>query len=133
NMDRLARKFETARSLVPQPVINKMDGAKVGIIAFGSTDLAMQEARDVLVKEGIKTNYLLLKALPLSEEVKKFIEENDVVYVVEQNRDAQLMNIIVMEYRDHKRNLKSSLHYHGMPFDAMSLVESILSQERVAV
>lgn len=133
NMDRLARKFETARSLVPQPVINKMDGAKVGIIAFGSTDLAMQEARDVLLKEGVKTNYLLLKALPLSEEVKKFIEENDVVYVVEQNRDAQLMNIIVMEYRDHKRNLKSSLHYHGMPFDAMSLVESILSQERVAV
>lgn len=133
NMDRLARKFETARKLVPQPVINKMDGAKVGIIAFGSTDLAMQEARDILAKEGIKTNYLLLKALPLSEEVKKFIEENDVVYVVEQNRDAQLMNIIVMEYRDHKRNLKSSLHYHGMPFDAMSLVESILSQERVAV
>jgi 2-oxoglutarate ferredoxin oxidoreductase subunit alpha len=133
NMDRLARKFETARKLVPQPVINKMDGAKVGIIAFGSTDLAMQEARDVLAKEGVKTNYLLLKALPLSEEVKKFIEENDVVYVVEQNRDAQLMNIIVMEYRDHKRNLKSSLHYHGMPFDAMSLVESILSQERVAV
>lgn len=133
NMDRLDRKFETARKLVPQPVIDRVDGAKVGIIAFGSTDLAMQEARDTLAKEGVKTNYLLLKALPLSEDVKKFIEENDVVYVVEQNRDAQLMNIIVMEYRDHKRNLKSSLHYHGMPVDAMSVVESILSQERVAV
>lgn len=133
NMDRLARKFETARKLVPQPVIDRVEGAKVGIIAFGSTDLAMKEARDTLAKEGVKTNYLLLKALPLSEDVKKFIEENDVVYVVEQNRDAQLMNIIVMEYRDHKRNLKSSLHYHGMPVDAMSVVESILSQERVAV
>lgn len=133
NMDRLDRKFETARKLVPQPVIDRVDGAKVGIIAFGSTDLAMQEARDTLAKEGVKTNYLLLKALPLSEDVKKFIEENDVVYVVEQNRDAQLMNIIVMEYRDHKKNLKSSLHYHGMPVDAMSVVESILSQERVAV
>lgn len=133
NMDRLDRKFETARKLVPQPVIDRVEGAKVGIIAFGSTDLAMKEARDTLAKEGVKTNYLLLKALPLSEDVKKFIEENDVVYVVEQNRDAQLMNIIVMEYRDHKKNLKSSLHYHGMPVDAMSVVESILSQERVAV
>ena len=131
NMDRLNRKFETAKNYIPKPVVDNVEGAKVGIIAFGSTDQAMAEARNSLNEKGIKTNYMLLKALPLVDEVKQFIEANDVVYVVEQNRDAQLLNILFMEYQDHKRNLKSIVHYSGMSVDAMSIVDGIVSKERV--
>ena len=131
NMDRLNRKFETAKNYIPKPVVDNVEGAKVGIIAFGSTDQAMAEARNSLNEKGIKTNYMLLKALPLVDEVKQFIEANDVVYVVEQNRDAQLLNILFMEYQDHKRNLKSIVHYSGMSVDAMSIVDGIVSKERI--
>lgn len=133
NVDRLSRKYETAKKFVPAPVVDLVEGAKVGIIAFGSSNLAMQEARDMMEQQGLKTNYMLLKSLPLTDDVKDFIEKNDVVYVVEQNRDAQMYKIILMEYANHKQNLKSSLHYDGLPLDASSISNGILSKERVAV
>ena len=131
NMDRLNRKFETARKFVPAPVTDWVEGAKVGIIAFGSSDLAMTEARDIMQKEGLKTNYLRLKALPFTQEVIDFIDKNDVVYVLEQNRDAQLYKIFLMESADHKRNLRSLVHYSGLPLDALSISNGILSKERI--
>lgn len=133
NVDRLSRKYETAKKFVPAPVVDLVEGSKVGIIAFGSSNLAMQEARDMMEQQGLKTNYMLLKSLPLTDDVKDFIEKNDVVYVVEQNRDAQMYKIILMEYANHKQNLKSSLHYDGLPLDASSISNGILSKERVAV
>lgn len=133
NVDRLSRKYETAKKFVPAPVVDWVEGAKVGIIAFGSSNLAMEEARAMMEQQGLKTNYMLLKSLPLTDDVKDFIEKNDVVYVVEQNRDAQMHKIILMEYANHKQNLKSSLHYNGLPLDASSISNGILSKERVAV
>lgn len=133
NVDRLSRKYETAKKFVPAPVVDWVKGAKVGIIAFGSSNLAMEEARAMMEQQGLKTNYMLLKSLPLTDDVKDFIEKNDVVYVVEQNRDAQMHKIILMEYANHKQNLKSSLHYDGLPLDASSISNGILSKERVAV
>lgn len=133
NMDRLVKKYETAKKFVPQPEIDWVSDAKVGIIAFGSTDSAMREARDLMNSKGVKTNYLLLKALPLADEVQDFIRKNDVVYVVEQNRDAQLLKILLMEYRDREGKLRSELHYTGMTVDAISIADGILEQERVKV
>jgi 2-oxoglutarate ferredoxin oxidoreductase subunit alpha len=133
NMDRLVKKYETSKKFIPQPVIDNVSGAKVGIIAFGSTDSAMREARDLMNEQGIKTNYLLLKALPLVDEVFDFIKNNDVIYVVEQDRDAQLLKIIFMDYKDKEDKLRSVLHYSGMTVDAISIANGILEQERVKV
>lgn len=133
NMDRLNRKYDTAKKYIPQPVIDNVSGAKVGIIAYGTTDSAMREARDVMEAQGMKTNYLLIKALPLVDEIKDFIAQNDVVYVVEQDRDAQLLKILLMEYRDRENKLRSVLHYTGLTIDALSIANGILEQERVAV
>jgi 2-oxoglutarate ferredoxin oxidoreductase subunit alpha len=133
NMDRLNRKYDTAKQFIPQPVLDNMDGAKVGILAFGSTNSPMQEARDILNNHGVKTNYLLVKALPLVDEIKDFINNNDVVYVVEQNRDAQFLSILLMDYRDGDRKLKSVLNYDGTPLNALAIVNGILAQERVTV
>ncbi len=131
NVDRLDRKFETARKFVPKPVVDWVSGAKVGIIAFGTTDSAMREARDIMSNQGMKTNYLLLKALPLTDDVKDFIQKNNVVYVVEQNRDGQLLKIILTEHRDGDRKLKSVLNYNGLTIDAITVSNGILEQERV--
>lgn len=133
NMDRLNKKYETAKNFVPKPVLDNMAGSKVGIIAFGSTNAAMKEARDILVNHGVKTNYLLVKSLPLVDEIKDFINNNDVVYVVEQNRDAQFLKILLMEYRDGDKKLKSVLNYNGLTLDALTIVNGILAQERVTV
>jgi 2-oxoglutarate ferredoxin oxidoreductase subunit alpha len=132
NMDRLNRKFETAKNYVPKPVIDLQEGARVGIIAYGSTDSAMKEARDYLNLQGLKTNYLLLKALPFTKEVNEFVDNNDVIYIVEQNRDAQLRRIMLMEGFDGKK-LKSILNYNGLTIDAATIYNGILSNERVMV
>lgn len=132
NMDRLNRKFETSRNYVPKPVIDAQEGARVGIIAYGSTDSAMKEARDHLNAQGLKTNYLLLKSLPFTKEVNEFIDNNDIVYVIEQNRDAQLYKIMLMEGFE-KGKLKSILNYNGLTMDAATIYNGILSNERVMV
>ena len=82
---------------------------------------------------GNKTNYLLVKALPLVDEIKEFIANNNVVYVVEQDRNAQFLKILLMEYRDRDDKLRSVLNYNGMTIDAMTIANGILEQERVAV
>ena len=93
NLDRLARKLETARKALPPPVIEGESGTKVGMIAYGGTHFAMVEARDQLKEEGISTEYCRIRALPVSDEVTHFIERHQRVYVVEQNRDAQVTSI----------------------------------------
>ncbi len=133
NMDRLNRKFNTSKNFIPQPVVDNISGAKIGIIAYGSSNNPMKEARDILNNHGFKTNYMLVKSLPLVDEIKDFIAENDVVYVVEQNRDAQLLKIMLMEFRDGDKKLKSVLNYNGLPLDALAIVNGILAHERVTV
>ena len=132
-MDRLAKKYETARSFVPPPVVDRVPGAEVGILGFGSSHWAIVEARDLLTAEGLKTSYLLLKAVPFTNDVRSFIEACDRVYVVEQNRDAQMASLLTMEYPDLATKLRPVLHYDGLPIDAESVVERIKERERVEV
>jgi 2-oxoglutarate ferredoxin oxidoreductase subunit alpha len=132
NMDRLARKFDTAATLVPQPVVDVRPEARVGIIAYGSSHWAVEEARDQLREEaGLATSYLRLRAYPFTPAVDEFIRVHDRVYVVEQNRDAQMLGLLRMdgEPADAAR-LRSVLHYNGLPIDARSITDGILGQER---
>ncbi|HZS38902.1 MAG TPA: 2-oxoacid:acceptor oxidoreductase subunit alpha [Polyangia bacterium] len=130
NMDRLARKFDTARKLMPKPIIHKQPGAEIGIIAFGSSDPAVEEARVGLTKESVKTDYLRLRGLPIGEETRAFINEHRVVYVVEQNRDAQATSILRLEMPERATLIKPVLHYSGLPIDAQSIIEGIIGHEK---
>jgi 2-oxoglutarate ferredoxin oxidoreductase subunit alpha len=130
NIDRLARKFDTARKKMPRPVIETMRGADIGILAFGSSDAAVQEARVGLRDaHATPTDYLRLRALPIDAEVREFIASHRVTYVVEQNRDAQCASILRLECPAHVGKIKSVLHYSGLPLDAASVVEQVLAAE----
>ncbi len=129
NMDRLARKFETARDLVPTPVTDWMDGAAVGIIAIGTTKFAIDEARDRLARSGLKTDFMRLLALPINGDVRSFVEQHDRVYVIELNRDGQLHSILQTEMPDIATRLISLAHLDGMPLTARWVVEALEAQE----
>jgi 2-oxoglutarate ferredoxin oxidoreductase subunit alpha len=124
-MDRLARKHDTARQFVPGPEVSRGEKADIGILAFGSSHYGVEEAREILRARGISTDYLRLRALPLSEEVFEFLRGHDRVYVVEQNRDAQMQKLLCMEAPAEATKLRSILHYNGLPLDAQTVVEGI--------
>ncbi len=130
-MDRLATKYETARALVPPPVIERTPGAEIGVLGFGSSHWGIMEARDILTGEGLKTSYLLLKAIPFTSDVESFIKSCDRVYVVEQNRDAQMASLLRMDYPELAMKLRSILHYDGLSIDAQSIVEQVREREGV--
>lgn len=131
NVDRLARKFETARQFVPKPVVDRDREAQIGIIGYGSSHWAITESRDQLSEEtSVTTSYLRLRAYPFTEEVTKFIDDHDRIYIVEQNRDAQLAMLLRMELSPERcGKLRSVLHYNGLPIDARSVTDDILAQE----
>ena len=134
NMDRLARKFETARKHVPQPVLEEEPDAEVGIIAFGSSHWAVTEARDQLkLEKNLKVRYLRLRALPLTETLHSFVRSCQRVYVVEQNRDAQMAQLIRLELSQQpgqQDKIRSVLHYDGLPIDARSVADEIVALEK---
>ena len=132
-MDRLARKFETARGVLPAPTIDSFAGAEVGLIAFGSTHHAMAETRDTLQADGLRTSYLRIRAYPFAEGVRRFLESHERVYVIEQNRDAQMAALLRMDCPDLAPRIRSVLHYDGLPIDAESIVKGIRSAERTEV
>lgn len=131
NMDRLAKKFETARGFVPAPVEEIAGTSKIGIIAFGTSHWAVMESHDQLKKEyGIQTDYLRVRAYPFNHEVHEFISNHEAVYVVEQNRDAQMLNLLKLDLLPEKiAKLRSVLHYNGLPIDARSVTDEIAAQE----
>jgi 2-oxoglutarate ferredoxin oxidoreductase subunit alpha len=131
NMDRLNRKFETARAHVPKPEVLRVDGAKVGLIAYGTSHWATGESRDQLLEEtDVKTSYYRLRAYPFTDDLVKFIDAHERVYVIEQNRDAQLIQLMRLELSpDRIAKLRSVLHYNGLPIDARSITDDILAQE----
>lgn len=131
NMDRLRRKFETARAELPAPVIEDREGADFGLIAYGTTHWAILEARDQLEREyGLKTSYCRVRAFPLSGQIKEFVRRCRRVYVVEQNRDGQLYSLLRLEAdAEDVATLRSVRHYDGLPVDARSVTDSILSEE----
>lgn len=130
NLDRLARKYETARRAVPKPVVEET-GSPCGLIAFGTTHHAIVEARDRLNEDGVGTDYLRLRALPFTAEVAEFIEQHERVYVVEQNRDGQLYGLLRAELPAHLiEKLHSIRHYNGVPIDASAIIDPLLQSER---
>ena len=126
NMDRLARKLETARHALPRPVVDE-SGRKVGLIAFGSTDAAVVEARDA-----IEVDYMRVRALPLSDDVARFVARHERVYVVEQNRDGQLYDLVRLALpADLVDRVRSIRHYNGQPIPAAAITEPLTQQEMV--
>jgi 2-oxoglutarate ferredoxin oxidoreductase subunit alpha len=132
-LDRLKRKLEGARALLPAPETSVTPGAEVGLIAYGSSHWAMLEARDQLAAAGVRTSYLRVRALPLAAEVHEFVRRHERVYVIEQNRDGQLADRLRAEVPDRATRLASVLHYTGLPLDARSVTDGVLAHEGVAM
>jgi 2-oxoglutarate ferredoxin oxidoreductase subunit alpha len=128
-LDRIAKKFVTAKQILPKPVVTTRPGAKIGIIGYGSTDPAIIEALDLLEDKGVAADYLRLRALPLDDEVKRFIDTHDIVYVVELNRDGQLTQLMHVELPNLCANVISLAHVDGMPMTAKWIVDHICVAE----
>ena len=129
-VDRLAKKYETAKLFVPKPVVDRPAGAKIGFIAFGTTHWALEESRDQLRRErGVETSYFRLRALPFTEELRRFVADHDRIYVVEQNRDGQMADMIRLEVGEDQRKLRKILHYTGLPCDARTITDAVLKME----
>ena len=135
NMERLNRKFETARSFVPRPELMKGDAAKgpvkIGIIGYGTSHWGITESRDQLREEyGIETDYLRLRAYPFTREVHEFVEQHDRVYVVEQNRDAQMLSLLKLDVKPELiTRFRSMAHITGLPLDARSITDELTTME----
>ncbi len=132
-MERLARKFETARTLVPAPVIVQDGKSKVGIIAYGTSDFAVMESRDQLKTEyGVEADYLRIRAYPFAREIHDFVASHERVYIVEQNRDAQMLSLLKLDLAaDQTTKLRSVRHFNGLPIDARSVTDEIVMQEGI--
>ena len=130
NLDRMRRKFDTSRKYVPKPIVEMNDGAKTGVICFGSSYEPVREARERLRAAGLKTNHLLLRALPLTEEVKEFLAAHEVIYLVEQNRDAQMAAIIKEDWPALGAKIVSVLIYDGLPVTAGEIVGQIQQHQK---
>ncbi len=130
-VDRLARKFETARTLVPAPQIVKNGTSKIGFIAFGSSDFSVRESLDQ-IKNEYKTDvdYLRIRAYPFAHEIHDFVASHERVYVIEQNRDAQMESLLKLDLpADQVVKLRSILYYGGLPLDARSITEEFATKE----
>jgi 2-oxoglutarate ferredoxin oxidoreductase subunit alpha len=131
NMDRLARKFESIRAEAPRPVVEWDDAAEIGLIAAGTSDYAVRESRDLLRDEhGLRASYLRVRAYPFGDEVLEFVRRHRQVYVVDQNRHAQLQALMRLDFdpADAAR-LRSVRYYGGLPLDARTVTEEVLRQE----
>jgi len=130
NMERINRKFETARSFVPRPEVST-GKSKIGIIAYGTSHWAIIESRDQLRKEyGIETDYLRLRAYHFTREVHDFVRQHDRVYLVEQNRDAQMLSLLKLDVEATLvSRLRSIAHIHGLPLDARSVTDELMTME----
>ena len=132
NMDRLSRKFETARGALPAPVIDESTKSPVGLIAFGSTHAAVVEARQALESARRPVDYLRVRALPLSPQVVEFVSRHERVYVVEQNRDGQIYDLIRLALPPALVGRVHSIrHYDGQPIPADAIIEPLLESEAV--
>src|SRR5215467_1585469 len=131
NMDRLSRKFETARKLMPRSFVEINPKAKIGFINYGTSRYATRESRDQLRDEmKLETSYFRLYAYPFTEQLAEFIDKHERVYVIEQNRDAQLLQLMKLELTpEQQKKLRSILHYNGLPIDARSITDDVLAQE----
>ena len=126
NMERLLRKFETAKKYVPGPIIQKAARpTKFGVLHYGSTAPAMDEAATLLAKKGVDVDVLRVRGFPFCDEIIDFIRDHDAVFVVEQNRDAQLRTLLMTEHALDPKKLVAVLHYDGTPITARFITKAI--------
>jgi 2-oxoglutarate ferredoxin oxidoreductase subunit alpha len=130
-MDRLARKFENARKLVPAPLVVRNGKSRIGFLAYGSTDFALRESLDQIEKEHKRTvDYMRIRAYPFAHEIHDFVANHDRVYVVEQDRDAQLASLLKLDLpAEQVVKLRSILHYNGLPMDARTVTDEFATKE----
>src|ERR1700754_2225973 len=117
-MDRLLKKWETAKKLVPRALIDATAGSKIGLVSIGSCDGAIHEAMDVLKSQGVRVNYMRVRAFPFSEDVERFLAAHKTLFVVEQNRDAQFRSLLALKTKGEKSKLLPLLHYSGLPISS---------------
>ncbi|NOX70745.1 MAG: 2-oxoacid:acceptor oxidoreductase subunit alpha [Gammaproteobacteria bacterium] len=127
-VDRLLVKWETARKIVPEPEIAYSKFNKTAIVSLGSCDGAVKEALSILEEKNIGLNYCRIKAFPFGDAVRDFIDQHDEIYVVEQNRDAQLRSLLMLDAGIPQTKIQPMLHYNGMPLDASFVVDSVLAE-----
>jgi 2-oxoglutarate ferredoxin oxidoreductase subunit alpha len=130
-MERLARKFDSARKLLPAPVAVREGSSKIGFLAFGSTDCALRESLDqIKQRHGLEVDYMRIRAWPFAHEIHDFVAAHERIYVVEQNRDAQLASLLKLDLpADQVTKLRNILHYNGLPVDAESITEEFATKE----
>lgn len=131
NLNRIKNKINSSREELPGPVVTKQRGAKNGLIAFGSTDAAVREALDYLKEDGVKLNYLRLRALPPAQAVLDFVRTQDKVYVLDNNRDGQMHSILALELPEKALDLVSLALVDGLPISAEWIWEQILQEENL--
>jgi 2-oxoglutarate ferredoxin oxidoreductase subunit alpha len=130
-MERLSRKFENARKLVPAPLAVKNGTSRVGFLAFGTTDFALRESLDQIKKEhGKDVDYMRIRAYPFAHEIHDFVAAHERVYIVEQDRDAQLASLLKLDLpAEQVVKLRSILHFNGLPIDARTITEEFATKE----
>ncbi|MEW5939308.1 MAG: 2-oxoacid:acceptor oxidoreductase subunit alpha [Chloroflexota bacterium] len=130
-MARLKLKFETARKYVPAPIVRERRGASVGIIAYGSTESAVEEARVQMAASGLRSSMMRVRALPFSAEVRKFIARYDQIVIVEMNRDGQMYQLLCVEYPEYAARFRSVAFQDGLPASAKWVREGVLANVKV--
>jgi 2-oxoglutarate ferredoxin oxidoreductase subunit alpha len=126
-LDRLLVKWASAKKLVPRAMIDATADSELGIVSVGSCDGAIREAMDLLRARGVGLNYMRVRAFPFAEDVDRFLAAHQVIFVVEQNRDAQLRALLTLETKVEKAKLRSLLHYNGLPISSSFIVEGVLA------
>lgn len=130
NLERLKAKLNNAKEMAPAPIISEMDNADIGIIAFGSTHQAIPEVQELLLDDGIKSNYLRVRSIPFDDSVNQFLEKNKRVYIIENNRDGQVKDLLLLEYPQFYEKIKSIAKVDGLPLIASWISDSILEMEK---
>ena len=124
-MDRLRRKFDTAATLVPGPIIERTPNADMAIVSLGSCHGAIQETRDRLVEKGLASDYMRIRSFPFCDDVRSFVDSHPRVFVVEQNRDAQLRSLLMTETGIAADRLVPVLYYGGEPLSSVDIIDVI--------
>jgi 2-oxoglutarate ferredoxin oxidoreductase subunit alpha len=127
-LDRLLKKHKASAKFVPAPVIERRKGARIGIVTIGGCDPAVREALDILERQGQPADYMRIRGFPFDASVEKFLNEHEVNFIVEQNRDAQVKSLLTLETNVPKDKLRSVLVYGGFPLSAKWVIEGVLSQ-----
>jgi len=126
--NRIAKKFTTALQYLPKAVLNEMPGAEIGILSSGSADPAVVEARDLLLDRGVKSDYLRVRSIPFGQEVEDFLASHKTVYVVELNRDGQLLQLLTQKFPAQAHKMVKTAHMDGLPLTAKWIIEQITRQ-----